>query len=130
MGNILRDDWIAVDAQVRLCCGKDRPGYREAKDNSASFCARRSLGVMKLPRDVGADQLIKALKKFGYSVSHIKGSHVRITTQQNGEHHETIPKIMKSGTLRDGQRQKKNVLYAGLLLKDYLEAATRSSSLF
>ena len=46
---------------------------------------------MKLPRDVGADQLIKALKNFGYSVDHIKGSHIRITTLQNGEHHETIP---------------------------------------
>ena len=39
----------------------------------------------------GADQLIKALKKFGYSVDDIKGSHIRITTQQNGEYHETIP---------------------------------------
>jgi predicted RNA binding protein YcfA (HicA-like mRNA interferase family) len=40
---------------------------------------------MKLPRDVGADQLIKALKNFGYSVDHIKGSHIRITTQQNAK---------------------------------------------
>ena len=56
---------------------------------------------MKIPRDVGADQLIKALKKLGYTIDHIKGSHIRITTQQNGEHHETVPNHnpIKVGTL-------------------------------
>jgi len=46
---------------------------------------------MKLPRDVSGTDLIKALKKLGYVVTRQKGSHVRITTQLNGEHHETIP---------------------------------------
>jgi predicted RNA binding protein YcfA (HicA-like mRNA interferase family) len=42
---------------------------------------------MKMPRDVSADRLIKALKKFGYAIDHIRGSHIRITTRQSGEHH-------------------------------------------
>jgi predicted RNA binding protein YcfA (HicA-like mRNA interferase family) len=32
---------------------------------------------MRIPRDVSADQLVKALQKFGYFVSHQKGSHIR-----------------------------------------------------
>ena len=43
---------------------------------------------MKLPRDVSGTDLIKALKKLGYTITRQKGSHVRITTQSNGEHHE------------------------------------------
>ena len=56
---------------------------------------------MRIPRDVSADQLIKALKKFGYFVSHRKGSHIRVTTIRNGQHHETIPNHtpIKIGTL-------------------------------
>jgi predicted RNA binding protein YcfA (HicA-like mRNA interferase family) len=46
---------------------------------------------MKLPRDVGANQLIKALRVLGYSIDHQRGSHIRIVTQLNGQHHETIP---------------------------------------
>lgn len=46
---------------------------------------------MKLPRDVSGIDLIKALKKMGYAITRQRGSHVRITTQVNGEHHETIP---------------------------------------
>ncbi len=46
---------------------------------------------MKLPRDVSAKELIFSLRKLGYAVTRQKGSHMRITTQQNGEHHETIP---------------------------------------
>ena len=56
---------------------------------------------MKLPRDVSGIDLIKALKKLGYTITRQKGSHVRITTQLNGEHHETIPhhSPLKSGLL-------------------------------
>ncbi len=56
---------------------------------------------MRVPRDVSADQLVKALQKFGYFVSHQKGSHIRVTTIQNGQHHETIPNhtSLKIGTL-------------------------------
>ena len=46
---------------------------------------------MKLPRDLAASQLIKALRVLRYSVDHQRGSHIRIVTQLNGEHHETIP---------------------------------------
>lgn len=37
----------------------------------------------------------------GYGVDHQTGSHIRLTTQRNGEHHVTIPahKPLKIGTL-------------------------------
>lgn len=46
---------------------------------------------MKLPRDISGADLVKALKKLDYSVTRQKGSHIRLTTQQDGEHHEVIP---------------------------------------
>jgi predicted RNA binding protein YcfA (HicA-like mRNA interferase family) len=46
---------------------------------------------MKLPRAVSADVLVKALRQLGYSVTRQKGSHVRLTTQVDGEHHEVVP---------------------------------------
>ena len=56
---------------------------------------------MKLPRDLSCDQLIKALAMLGYEVDHQTGSHIRLTTQRNSEHHVTIPahKPLKIGTL-------------------------------
>ena len=56
---------------------------------------------MKLPRDLSANQLIKALRVLGYSIDLQRGSHVRIVTQLNGQHHETIPNHspIKIGTL-------------------------------
>jgi predicted RNA binding protein YcfA (HicA-like mRNA interferase family) len=56
---------------------------------------------MKLPRDVSANQLIKALSVLGYSIDHQRGSHIRIATLINGQHHETIPNHspIKVGTL-------------------------------
>jgi len=56
---------------------------------------------MKLPRNLGADQLIKALRVLGYSIDHQRGSHIRIVTQLNGQPHETIPNHnpIKVGTL-------------------------------
>jgi predicted RNA binding protein YcfA (HicA-like mRNA interferase family) len=56
---------------------------------------------MKLPRDVSGAQLLQALKKLGYGHPGQRGSHVRITTQLNGEHHEAIPNhaSIKVGTL-------------------------------
>ncbi|MFH1067300.1 MAG: type II toxin-antitoxin system HicA family toxin [bacterium] len=58
---------------------------------------------MKLPRDVSGKEIIKALKKLGYIVTRQKGSHIRLTTQQDGEHHEAIPNHnpIKVGTLRN-----------------------------
>jgi len=47
---------------------------------------------VKLPRNVSARTLQAALRRrFGYTAVRQKGSHVRITTQVNGEHHEVIP---------------------------------------
>jgi len=56
---------------------------------------------MKLPRDVSGRDLVRALGKLGYTVSHQTGSHVRLTTQQPSEHHLTVPAHdpIKVGTL-------------------------------
>jgi predicted RNA binding protein YcfA (HicA-like mRNA interferase family) len=56
---------------------------------------------MKLPRDIDALDLIKALYEFGYEPTRQTGSHIRLTTQQNGQHHITIPNHdpIKIGTL-------------------------------
>jgi predicted RNA binding protein YcfA (HicA-like mRNA interferase family) len=47
---------------------------------------------MKLPRDVSGDDLAKALRTLGYSVTRQAGSHLRVTTTEGGEHHVTIPR--------------------------------------
>ncbi|NBW38969.1 MAG: type II toxin-antitoxin system HicA family toxin [Cytophagia bacterium] len=56
---------------------------------------------MKLPRDISATDLIKALKKYHYISTRQSGSHIRLTTQEKGEHHLTIPNHdpIKIGTL-------------------------------
>jgi predicted RNA binding protein YcfA (HicA-like mRNA interferase family) len=61
---------------------------------------------VKLPRDVSGLALIKALRKLGYASPRQKGSHIRITTQENGEHHEVIPNHnpIKVGTLHGIRR--------------------------
>ena len=46
---------------------------------------------MKLPRDVSGATLVAALRRMGYERVRQRGSHVRITTQECGEHHEVIP---------------------------------------
>jgi predicted RNA binding protein YcfA (HicA-like mRNA interferase family) len=46
---------------------------------------------MRLPRDLSGSQLIKALKRLGYQPTRQTGSHVRLTTQVNGQHHVTVP---------------------------------------
>jgi predicted RNA binding protein YcfA (HicA-like mRNA interferase family) len=56
---------------------------------------------MKLPRDIDANQLAQALKKLGYQATRQTGSHIRLTTQDNGEHNITVPNHspIKVGTL-------------------------------
>jgi predicted RNA binding protein YcfA (HicA-like mRNA interferase family) len=56
---------------------------------------------MKLPRDIDGPRLIKALEVLGYLSTRQKGSHIRITTQRDGENHEVIPfhHPIKAGTL-------------------------------
>ncbi len=56
---------------------------------------------MKLPRDLDADEFLKCLSRYGYSATRQTGSHVRLTTKQEGEHHVTIPvsSPLRVGTL-------------------------------
>ncbi len=56
---------------------------------------------MKLPRDVDGPRLVKALSVLSYEVTRQKGSHIRVTTQRDGENHEVIPyhHPIKTGTL-------------------------------
>ena len=56
---------------------------------------------MKLPRDISCDELVKALKTYGYIITRQVGSHIRLTTSENGQHHITIPNHnpIKIGTL-------------------------------
>lgn len=57
---------------------------------------------MRLPRDLAPEDLIGALAAYGYHATRQTGSHIRITTQCCGEHHEVIPnhKAIKVGTLQ------------------------------
>ena len=43
---------------------------------------------MKLPRNVSRASLLASLRLLGYEAVRHRGSHVRITTQVNGEHHK------------------------------------------
>jgi len=56
---------------------------------------------MRLPRDVSGRELAKAVGILGYQVTRQTGSHIRLTTTRNGEHHITIPAHdpLKVGTL-------------------------------
>ncbi len=56
---------------------------------------------MKLPRDVRGADLQRALQRLGYQTTRQRGSHVRVTTKVNGEHHEVLPlhNPVKVGTL-------------------------------
>ena len=56
---------------------------------------------MKVPRNLSSGQLIQLLANFGYETTRQTGSHIRLTTQENGQHHITIPahNPLKIGTL-------------------------------
>jgi predicted RNA binding protein YcfA (HicA-like mRNA interferase family) len=57
---------------------------------------------MKLPRDIGGEELANLLKRYGYQVSRQTGSHMRLTSTIKGrDNHLTIPKHkpLKIGTL-------------------------------
>ncbi len=56
---------------------------------------------MKIPRDLSADELVRALSRLGYTVTRQTGSHLRLTTSRAGEHHVTVPRhrFLKVGTL-------------------------------
>lgn len=56
---------------------------------------------MKLPRDLSGKEFAAALSRLGYEINHQTGSHIRLTTKRNGEHHITVPNhpAIKVGTL-------------------------------
>ncbi|MBK8989076.1 MAG: type II toxin-antitoxin system HicA family toxin [Chloroflexi bacterium] len=56
---------------------------------------------MNLPRDLDGDKLAKLLRPFDYEITRQVGSHIRLTTTRNGEHHITIPRHrpLRIGTL-------------------------------
>ena len=58
---------------------------------------------MRLPRDVSGARLATALAVFGDAVMRQTGSHLRLTTRQNGEHHVTVPNhdALRVGTLSE-----------------------------
>lgn len=57
--------------------------------------------MKKTPRNLTGQALIKRLRKLGYTPTRQSGSHIRITTEENGTHHLTIPdhSPLKVGTL-------------------------------
>ena len=57
---------------------------------------------MKLPRDMGGEELATLLGKYGYKITRQTGSHMRLTSTSKGvEHHITVPthKPLRVGTL-------------------------------
>lgn len=57
---------------------------------------------MKVPRDLGGEELARLLGQYGYRVTRQVGSHLRLTSSFRGtEHHITIPRHspLKIGTL-------------------------------
>ena len=55
----------------------------------------------RLPRDVSGAELASLPEIFGYVVTRQKSSHLRLTTQEGGEHHVTVPnhESLRTGTL-------------------------------
>ncbi|MEX1120104.1 MAG: type II toxin-antitoxin system HicA family toxin [Terrimicrobiaceae bacterium] len=76
---------------------------------------------MKLPRNVNGPKLVKALRVLGYVVDRQKGSHIRITSQQDGENHEVVPshQPIKTGTLSGILKRIAN--HHGLTVEQLLE---------
>lgn len=57
---------------------------------------------MKVPRDLGGDDLAQVLRRYGYEVTRQTGSHLHLTSTLKGSsHHITIPRHapLKTGTL-------------------------------
>lgn len=56
---------------------------------------------MNLPRDLSESELGEKLKTLGDSITRQTGSHIRLTTTQNGQHHIPAPShdMLKAGTL-------------------------------
>lgn len=57
--------------------------------------------MTRLPRDLTGEALAKKLSALGYPRLRQTGSHIRLTTLEEGEHHLTIPRHdpLRVGTL-------------------------------
>jgi len=57
--------------------------------------------MKKIPRDITGNELSKIIGQFGYQITRQTGSHIRLTTEENGIHHVTVPnhKPLRIGTL-------------------------------
>lgn len=57
--------------------------------------------MTRLPRDLSGEALVRALSRLGYAPTRQTGSHMRLTTQEGGEHHVTVPRHdpLRVGTL-------------------------------
>lgn len=57
--------------------------------------------MTKLPRDISGQKLANALEVLGYRITRQTGSHLRLTTLSEGQHHITIPRHddLRVGTL-------------------------------
>jgi predicted RNA binding protein YcfA (HicA-like mRNA interferase family) len=76
---------------------------------------------VRLPRDIDGPQLVKALSVLGYEPTRQKGSHIRVTTQRDGENHEVVPfhHPIKTGTL--SSILKRIAAHHGMTLDDLLK---------
>ncbi|HPO11844.1 MAG TPA: type II toxin-antitoxin system HicA family toxin [Candidatus Hydrogenedentes bacterium] len=56
---------------------------------------------MRLPRDISGMELTHRLSRLGYRITRTTGSHQRLTTMLQGEHHVTVPlhSPLRMGTL-------------------------------
>ena len=56
---------------------------------------------MRLPRGVSGHDLASVLSQLGYKATRQTGSHLRLTTNQSGQHHVTVPNHteLRVGTL-------------------------------
>lgn len=66
--------------------------------------------MKKIPRDITGFELIKKIGKFGYQITRQTGSHIRLTTTENGIHHITVPNHnpLKIGTISNEHNSSPN----------------------
>ncbi len=57
--------------------------------------------MKRIPRDISGSELSIIIGKSGYRLTRQTGSHIRLTTKENGIHHFTVPKHnpLRIGTL-------------------------------
>jgi len=62
---------------------------------------------MKLPRNLGGEELAHRLEKVGYRITRQTGSHLRLSRRDEPLHHITIPrhKPLRIGTLNNILRE-------------------------